>query len=73
MESEEIGEVRNTFLDGGISCHVQAAVIHNTREYWLNKAKLVYQLGHQTKSIDLKKAMKIIKCTESVSHYFSSR
>ncbi|KAL3993656.1 Vesicle coat protein involved in Golgi to plasma membrane transport family protein [Acanthocheilonema viteae] len=50
--------------DDDLTCRVLASVIGNTREQWLNKAKLVYQLGRQNEKIDLKKVLQIMRCDD---------
>ncbi|EFO24721.1 hypothetical protein LOAG_03765 [Loa loa] len=59
-----VNRYKQLILDDDLSCRVLASVIGNTREQWLNKAKLVYQLGRQKEKIDLKKLLQIMKCAE---------
>ncbi|VDN21130.1 unnamed protein product [Gongylonema pulchrum] len=55
---------KQILLDNELVCRVLTAVIRNTREQWLNKAKLVYQLGRQKERIDLRKVLEATKCAE---------
>ncbi|CAG9534008.1 unnamed protein product [Cercopithifilaria johnstoni] len=57
-----VNRYKQLILDDDLPCRVLASVIGNTREQWLNKAKLVYQLGRQKEKIDLKKVLQIMRC-----------
>ncbi|VDO45840.1 unnamed protein product [Brugia timori] len=59
-----VNRYKQLILDDDLTCRVLASVIGNTREQWLNKAKLVYQLGRQKEKIDLKKVLQIMRCAE---------
>ncbi|VDK63656.1 unnamed protein product [Onchocerca ochengi] len=59
-----VNRYKQLILDDDLSLRVLASVIGNTREQWLSKAKLVYQLGRQKEGIDLKKVLQIMKCTK---------
>uniref|UniRef100_A0A915Q2W7 Folliculin n=1 Tax=Setaria digitata TaxID=48799 RepID=A0A915Q2W7_9BILA len=59
-----VNRYKQLILDDDLSCRVLASVIGSTREQWLNKSKLVYQLGRQKEKIDLKKVLQIMKCGE---------
>lgn len=54
---------RQLLLDAEIEWRALEVIIRNTREQWLNKAKLIYQLSRQKEGIDLKKVISIVKCT----------
>ncbi|VDM96528.1 unnamed protein product [Thelazia callipaeda] len=55
---------KQLLLDNDLTSHVLASVVQNTREEWLSKAKLFYQLGRQKVKIDLKKVLQVLKCSE---------
>ncbi|VDP15940.1 unnamed protein product [Onchocerca flexuosa] len=59
-----VNRYKQLILDDDLSFRVLASVVGNTREQWLNKAKLIYQLGRQKEGIDLKKVLQIMKCTK---------
>ncbi|MCP9262020.1 hypothetical protein DINM_004531 [Dirofilaria immitis] len=59
-----VNRYKQLILDDDLSLRVLASVIGSTREQWLKKAKLVYQLGRQKEKIDLKKVLQIVKCSK---------
>uniref|UniRef100_A0A915BDN5 Folliculin n=1 Tax=Parascaris univalens TaxID=6257 RepID=A0A915BDN5_PARUN len=56
---------KQLLLDNELGSRVLEAVIKNTREQWLSRAKLIYQLSRQKEGIDLKKVLRVVKCTQN--------
>lgn len=56
---------RQLLLDTELGWRVLESVIKNTREQWLSKAKLIYQLSRQKEGIDLKQVIRIVKCSDN--------
>ncbi|VDM39267.1 unnamed protein product [Toxocara canis] len=56
---------KQLLLDNELGNRVLEAVLKNTREQWLSKSKLIYQLSRQKESIDLTKVLRVVKCTQN--------
>uniref|UniRef100_A0A0N5AM50 Folliculin n=1 Tax=Syphacia muris TaxID=451379 RepID=A0A0N5AM50_9BILA len=50
-------------LDDDIPLRALEAVIKDTREHWLKRAKLIYQIKSQKSEIDMNQVLKVVKCT----------
>ncbi|TMS34985.1 hypothetical protein L596_002475 [Steinernema carpocapsae] len=57
-----IHRFRQLLKDYSLSTNVLDATLRATREEWLSKAKLVYQVSRQKERIDMDAVIKIIKC-----------
>ena len=52
-------------LDDDIPLRALEAVIKDTREHWLKRAKLIYQVKSQKPDIDMNSVLKIVGCKNS--------
>uniref|UniRef100_A0A914X0C7 Folliculin n=1 Tax=Plectus sambesii TaxID=2011161 RepID=A0A914X0C7_9BILA len=59
-----VARIEQLVLNEELPCPVLEAVLRSTREEWLNKAKLVYQLTKQNQDVDMKKLMNVVKCSD---------
>lgn len=50
-------------LDEDIPLRALEAVIKDTREHWLKRAKLIYQIRSQKPEIDMNSVLRIVRCT----------
>ncbi|KAK0395284.1 hypothetical protein QR680_001204 [Steinernema hermaphroditum] len=59
-----LNRFRQLLKEYSLSSGVLEATLRATREEWLSKAKLVYQVSRQKEQIDINAVIKIIKCGE---------
>lgn len=60
-----VGRFKQLLLDAEVQDSVLEATIKSTREQWMAKSKLIYQLGKQSSKVDLQRAIRVVKASEA--------